>query len=71
MLGLGIEQAIPMSLLVVGTASAVGALPKIRAGHIQWRLAAVFAVAGIPATFVGSAIGRHLPQSALLVALPS
>jgi uncharacterized membrane protein YfcA len=66
-LGLGIEQAIPMSLLVVGTASAVGALPKIRAGHVQWRLAAVFAVAGIPATFVGSAIGRHLPQSALLV----
>lgn len=66
-LGLGIEQAIPMSLLIVGTASAVGVLPKIRAGHVQWRLAAVFSAAGIPATFVGSAIGRHLPQPALLV----
>ncbi|GAS96938.1 permease [Mycolicibacterium canariasense] len=65
-LGLGIEQAIPMSLIVVGTASAVGVLPKIRAGQVQWRLAAVFALAGIPATFVGSAIGRHLPQSVLL-----
>lgn len=66
-LGLGIEQAIPMSLLVVGTASAVGVLPKIRARQVQWRLAAVFAAAGIPAAFLGSAIGRHLPQPALLV----
>ncbi|WP_029114504.1 sulfite exporter TauE/SafE family protein [Mycobacterium sp. URHB0044] len=65
-LGLGIEQAIPMSLIVVGVASAVGALPKILARQVQWRLAAVFAVAGIPATFVGSAIGRHLPQPVLL-----
>jgi uncharacterized membrane protein YfcA len=66
-LGLDIEQAIPMSLLVVGIASAVGALPKVRAGHVQWRLAAVFAAAGIPATFIGSAIGRHLPQPVLLI----
>ncbi|MBB3603132.1 hypothetical protein FHT40_002793 [Mycolicibacterium sp. BK556] len=66
-LGLGIEQAIPMSLIVVGTASAVGALPKIRARHVQWRLAAIFAAAGIPATFLGTAIGRHLPQSVLLI----
>ncbi len=66
-LGLGIEQAIPMSLIVVGTASAVGALPKIRAGQVQWRLAAIFAAAGIPGTFVGSVIGRQLPQSVLLI----
>ena len=65
-LGLGIEQAIPMSLIVVGIASAVGALPKIRAGHVQWRLAGVFALAGIPATFVGAAIGRQLSQAVLL-----
>ncbi|MCX2715181.1 sulfite exporter TauE/SafE family protein [Mycolicibacterium sp. J2] len=66
-LGLGIEQAIPMSLIVVGTASAVGVLPKIRAGQVQWRLAAVFALAGIPATFIGSLIGKQLPQSVLLL----
>ncbi len=66
-LGLGIDQAIPMSLIVVGLASAVGALPKVRAGHVEWRLAAVFALAGIPGTIAGAAIGRHLPQSALMV----
>jgi len=43
-LGLSVQEAIPVSLIVVGAASAVGALPKLRARHIQWRLAGVFAV---------------------------
>jgi uncharacterized membrane protein YfcA len=66
-MGLGIEQAIPISLVVVATASAVGVLPKIRAGQVQWRMAGIFAAAGIPATILGSAISRHLPESALLI----
>lgn len=65
--GLDMQQAIPVSLLVIGVASAVGALPKIRARQVQWRLAGVFAAAGIPATFAGAAIGSHLPQSVLLL----
>jgi uncharacterized membrane protein YfcA len=66
-LGFGIQQAIPISLIVVASASAVGVLPKIRAKQVQWRMAGIFAAAGIPATVAGSAISRHLPQSALLV----
>ncbi|MDJ0418880.1 sulfite exporter TauE/SafE family protein [Rhodococcus opacus] len=66
-LGLDIEQAIPISLVVIGIASAVGALPKLRAHHIEWRLAAVFAAAGIPATVAGGAVGRLLPQPVVLV----
>ena len=66
-LHLDVKQAIPISLIVVAAASAVGAIPKLRAGHVQWRLAAVFAAAGIPAAFVGTAVGRHLPQSAILI----
>ena len=66
-LGLGIEKAIPMSLIVIGVAAAVGALPRIRARQVQWRLAGVFAAAGIPGTLLGAAIGRHLPQPALMV----
>jgi uncharacterized membrane protein YfcA len=61
------RQAIPVSLIVTGVASAVGAIPRIRANQVQWRLAAIFAGAGIPATFVGTAIGSRLPQSALLI----
>ena len=66
-LGLDIERAIPMSLIVIGIASAVGVAPKVFAHHVQWRLAAVFAATGIPATFLGTALGRHLPQPVLLV----
>ena len=65
--GLDMRQAIPVSLLVIGIASAVGAAPKVRAGHVQWRLAGVFAAAGIPATFAGAALGSHLSQSVLLI----
>lgn len=66
-LGLDIDQAIPISLIVVGVASAVGAVPKIRAHLVQWRLAAVFAAAGIPATFLGSALGQQLPQAVVMI----
>jgi len=66
-LGLGVEQAIPISLMVIGIASAAGAAPKVRARQVQWRLAGIFAAAGIPATFAGAAIGRHLSQRAIMV----
>jgi uncharacterized membrane protein YfcA len=66
-MGLGIDEAIPISLIVVAAGAAVGVLPKIRAGQVRWRMAGIFAVAGIPATVLGSAISRHLPESALLI----
>ena len=66
-MGLGVEQAIPISLVVVAAASAAGALPRIRAGQVQWRLAGIFAAAGIPATILGTAIGDRLPEPAVLI----
>lgn len=66
---LDVRQAIPISLIVIAAASAVGALPKVRVGHVQWRLAGIFALTGIPpATFVGTAISKLLPpQTAILI----
>jgi uncharacterized membrane protein YfcA len=66
-LGLAVAQAIPMSLIVIAVASAVGALPKVRANQVQWRLACIFAAAGIPATFLGTAVGKHLPPQAIML----
>jgi uncharacterized membrane protein YfcA len=66
-MGFGVEQAIPTSLIVVAAASTVGVLPKIRAKQVRWRMAAIFAAAGIPATIAGSAISAHLPQSILMI----
>jgi uncharacterized membrane protein YfcA len=66
-LGLDVAQAIPVSLIVIGVASAVGAVPKVRANQVQWRLAGIFAAAGSPATFLGTAVGAHLPQHVIMV----
>ncbi|MBY6352051.1 sulfite exporter TauE/SafE family protein [Rhodococcoides corynebacterioides] len=66
-LHLPLTEAIPVSLLVVGLASLTGAIPKVRARLIEWRLAAIFAGTGIVGTFLGSAAGRHLPESVVLV----
>ncbi|AWK77068.1 permease (plasmid) [Rhodococcus oxybenzonivorans] len=66
-LGLSLEEAIPISLLVIGVASLIGAIPKIRQHQINWRMAGVFAACGIPATFAGSAVGRLLPQSVVMI----
>lgn len=66
-MGFGVEQAIPISLIVVAAASAVGVLPKIRAKQVRWRMAGIFAAAGIPATIAGSAISAHLPQPVLMI----
>jgi uncharacterized membrane protein YfcA len=65
-IGLDLMQAIPISLIVVGIAAAFGAAPKVAANQVQWRLAAIFAAIGIPATFAGSAIGDHLPDAAIM-----
>ena len=66
-MGFDIEQAIPISLIVVAAASAVGVLPKIRAKQVRWRMAGIFAAAGIPATIAGSAISAHLSQPVLMI----
>lgn len=66
-LHLDVRQAIPISLIVIAAASAVGVIPKLHARQVQWRLAVVFALAGVPATFVGSALGERLPQRAVLL----
>lgn len=65
-LGIPLGQAVPMSLLVVGLSAVVGAVPKMRSGRVQWRVAGVFAVTGLPAAFAGSAANRVLPPALTL-----
>lgn len=65
-LGIPLEQAVPMSLLVVGIAAMFGAIPRIRAHQVQWRLAGVFAVTGLLGAFAGGAVNRHLPPAITL-----
>jgi uncharacterized protein len=66
--GLPLTAAIPASLVVVGASSATGLLTRIRAGLVRWRVALVFGLAGLPAAFGGSAVGRLLPNHWLMLA---
>jgi len=66
-LGMDLSEAIPTSLLVIGVASATGAIPKVRAKLVEWRLAAIFAATGIVGTLVGSTLGKHLPEAAVMI----
>lgn len=64
--GMPLSRAIPTSLLVVGISSAVAAVPRLAQREVQWRIAAVFGGAGIPAAFAGAAINRLLSPRMLL-----
>ncbi|MEV0453871.1 sulfite exporter TauE/SafE family protein [Catellatospora methionotrophica] len=65
--GLPLSVAVPTSLLVVGASSATALLPRLRAGQVRWRIAAIIGVAGIPAAFVGAAVNRMLDPRIVLI----
>jgi uncharacterized membrane protein YfcA len=66
---LGVEEksAIASSLLVVGTTSLVASIQHARAGNVVWRVALVFAGAGMVGAFWGGKLEKFLPASLLLV----
>lgn len=68
----GVGQPLPAalfgSLLVVGVSAVGGLVARLRAGVIRWPIAGVFAAAGVPTAFAGTAIGRLLPDQGLLIA---
>lgn len=65
--GLNPREAIPASLIIVGLSSIVAVLPRLRRG-VDWTAAATVGAAGIPAAWLGAAVGRLLDPEALLLA---
>jgi hypothetical protein len=55
-LGFGVKETIPMSLVVVGLTSGFGAANHWRAGTVNWRAALAFA----PPAIIGSILGVEL-----------
>lgn len=66
--GQPLQTAIPTSLAIVALSSLGGLVPHGRRTAVQWRVALVFGVAGIPAAFGGTALGKLFPQRWLLLA---
>lgn len=65
--GLPVRQAIPISLVVVGLAAAVGLAARGRERTVRWPIAAVFGAAGAVAAFAGAAVGRLVSAQVLLL----
>jgi uncharacterized membrane protein YfcA len=63
--GLPLSEAIPTSLIVVGAASAVAVLPRLRRG-VSWRLALIVGGAGVATAFLGTMVNRMLDPRVLL-----
>lgn len=64
--GQDLPQAVATSLLVVGITAAVALLPRLRAGQIAWRIAALFGTAGVATAFAGAVVNRLLPADVVL-----
>ncbi|CAN5359561.1 sulfite exporter TauE/SafE family protein [soil metagenome] len=63
--GMPLAEAIPSSLIVVGAASAVAALPRVRRG-VNWRLAGIIGGMGIATAYLGTMVNRLLDPRILL-----
>ena len=56
------QQAAPMSLMVVGVTSAVGAVNHHRAGNISWNTALAFIPAAVLGAFAGARLSAAVPS---------
>lgn len=65
-LGYSMDQAVPMSLLVVGITSSVGVLAALPSKRISLKPAIVFALAGMCLTPYGIRLAMQLSQSLVL-----
>ena len=63
-----VPEAVTASLFIVGVSSAVGAVPRARAGQVRWPVALVFGFAGVGTAFAGTAVNHLLSSQALLLA---
>ncbi len=61
-------EAVTLSLMVVGTTSAVAVVPHTRAGRVMWRAGLLFGAAGMAGALLGGRMSRQLPAKAILVA---
>jgi len=60
------SEAIAMSLLIVGLASASGTVKYWKRGFVNWRLAFLFALPGMVASFLGARLTRFVSSDLLL-----
>ncbi|QBQ55797.1 sulfite exporter TauE/SafE family protein [Nitrosococcus wardiae] len=67
LLGIPAQQAIPMSMLIVGSTSFLGALLHYYYGHFHTKATLLFAVTGMMGAFLGSFLTNKVSQPLLML----
>ncbi|MGB8652195.1 MAG: sulfite exporter TauE/SafE family protein [Mycobacteriales bacterium] len=67
-LGLTAQEATTGSLVIVGVTAAAASAGHARAGHTLWVRGALLALAGVPASVLGSSLNRSVDPNVLLLA---
>lgn len=65
-LGYGVKDAIPMSLVVVGLTSGFGAINHARVGTVRWRTALAFGPPAIVGAILGAELGLRVDATTQL-----
>ena len=61
------QQALPMSLAIVGAVSAIGTAIQARVGLVHWKAVLMFGAAGIPGAWIGAQLTHFIAPAALLL----
>ena len=69
LVGLSIQQAVPLALIAVALAGTLGSVMGLRAGVVRYRAAGLMAVFGLLLAPLGYGAATHLPDSLLRVLL--
>jgi uncharacterized membrane protein YfcA len=69
--GIPPREAVGLSLLIVGTAAAVGAWQRARAGEVHLKAAGMFVISGMVGAVLGSRITPLLSPAALMLSFAS
>lgn len=69
LVGLSVQQAVPLALMAVMLAGALGSVIGLRAGYVRYRAAGLMAAFGLCMAPLGFGAAAHLPDSLLSVLL--
>ena len=61
------NEAVAMSMAIVGATSLFGAVAQARRGHVAWKPGLLFAVAGVVGAYLGSSGTHLLPKKVLML----
>jgi uncharacterized membrane protein YfcA len=67
-LGQSGQDATTSSIIIVGLTAGAGAVQRLRAGELDWRMSLVFGALGIPGAYLGTRLNHLVSQHVLMLA---